>query len=35
MEEKKTKTMGVTRKCLKCGHEMQLEETQAVEPIAS
>jgi DNA topoisomerase-1 len=35
MEEKKTKTMGVTRKCLKCGHEIQLEEAPAAEPIAS
>ena len=34
MEEKRTKTMGVTRKCLKCGHEMMVEEAQAAEPVA-
>ena len=36
MEEKRTKTMGATRKCLKCGHEMMLEEAppQTAEPVA-
>jgi DNA topoisomerase-1 len=34
MEEKRTKTMGASRKCLKCGHEMQLEEAQPAEPVA-
>jgi DNA topoisomerase-1 len=34
MEEKRTKTMGATRKCLKCGHEMMLEEAAAAEPVA-
>ena len=29
MEHKETKTAGVTRKCLKCGHELQLEEVPA------
>jgi DNA topoisomerase-1 len=27
MEEKQTKARGVSRKCLKCGHEIQVEET--------
>src|SRR2546422_6859662 len=26
MEEKQTKTKGVSRKCLKCGHEVTVEE---------
>jgi DNA topoisomerase-1 len=34
MEQKQSKTTGATRKCLKCGHEMAVEET-APEPVAS
>jgi DNA topoisomerase-1 len=34
MEEKRTKTMGATRKCLKCGHEVQLEEEAQTAPAA-
>jgi hypothetical protein len=30
MEEKQTKARGVSRKCLKCAHEIQVEE--AVTP---
>jgi hypothetical protein len=30
MEEKQTKARGVSRKCLKCGHEIQVED--AVTP---
>ena len=33
MEQKQSKTSGATRKCLKCGHEMAVEET-ASEPVA-
>ena len=35
MEEKQTKAKGVTRKCLKCGHEMTLEEAAPAESVAS
>ncbi|HEX9704340.1 MAG TPA: type I DNA topoisomerase [Gemmatimonadales bacterium] len=31
MEQRQTKTSGVTRKCMKCGHELQLEEPVAAE----
>ena len=34
MEQRQTKTSGVTRKCMKCGHEMQVEEP-ATEVAAS
>jgi DNA topoisomerase-1 len=35
MEEKQSKTMGVTRKCLKCGHELTVEATGPAEPDAA
>jgi hypothetical protein len=35
MEEKQTKTRGVSRKCLKCGHEVTVEEGAAAESVAS
>jgi hypothetical protein len=35
MEEKRTKTMGVSRKCLKCGHEMMVDEAATAEPVAN
>src|SRR5436190_2839393 len=31
MEEKQTKAAGATRKCLKCGHEVTLEEVTPAE----
>jgi len=35
MEEKQTKAAGATRKCLKCGHEVALEEVTPAESIAT
>jgi len=35
MEEKQTKAAGATRKCLKCGHEITLEEVTPAEPVAT
>ena len=35
MEEKQTKATGATRKCLKCGHEITLEEVTPAEPVAT
>jgi hypothetical protein len=35
MEEKQSKTLGATRKCLKCGHEVQVEEPAPTEPVAT
>ncbi len=35
MEEKETKARGVTRKCLKCGHELTVEEATPAESVAS
>ena len=35
MEEKETKARGVTRKCLKCGHELTVEEPTPAESVAS
>ncbi|PYO96177.1 MAG: hypothetical protein DMD60_11360 [Gemmatimonadetes bacterium] len=35
MEEKQTKTKGVSRKCLKCGHEIIVEEAAPAETVAS
>jgi len=35
MEQRETKTAGVTRKCLKCGHEMTLAETEETESDAA
>ena len=35
MEEKQTKTKGVSRKCLKCGHEITVEEAAPAESVAS
>jgi len=35
MEEKQTKAAGATRKCLKCGHEVTLEEVAPAEPVAT
>jgi DNA topoisomerase I len=35
MEEKQTKTKGVSRKCLKCGHEITVEEPTPAESVAS
>jgi DNA topoisomerase-1 len=34
MEQKQSKTAGVTRKCMKCGHEVQLEEQVPAESAA-
>jgi hypothetical protein len=34
MEQKQSKTAGTTRKCLKCGHEIAVEEA-ATEPVAT
>jgi DNA topoisomerase-1 len=34
MEQRQSKTAGATRKCLKCGHEIPVEET-APEPVVS
>src|SRR5213596_2425020 len=35
MEEKQTKAAGATRKCLKCGHEIMVEEAAPAETVAS
>jgi len=35
MEEKQSKTKGVSRKCLKCGHEITVEEPTPAESVAS
>jgi DNA topoisomerase-1 len=35
MEEKQTKAAGATRKCLKCGHEITLEEAAPAESVAT
>ena len=35
MEEKQTKAAGATRKCLKCGHEVTLEEVTPAESVAT
>jgi len=35
MEQKQSKTLGATRKCMKCGHEVQVEEPAPTEPVAS
>jgi DNA topoisomerase I len=35
MEEKQTKAAGATRKCLKCEHEITLEEVTPAEPVAT
>ncbi len=35
MEEKQSKTMGATRKCLKCGHEMTVDASVPMEPDAA
>jgi hypothetical protein len=34
MEQKQSKTSGATRKCLKCGHEIAVDEG-APEPVAT
>jgi DNA topoisomerase I len=34
MEHKQTKTMGASRKCLKCGHEMTVDEPTPTESVA-
>ena len=34
MEQRQTKTSGVTRKCMKCGHEIQVEEPATAETAA-
>jgi hypothetical protein len=34
MEQRQSKTTGATRKCLKCGHEIAVEEGLP-EPVAS
>ncbi|MGH7537899.1 MAG: type I DNA topoisomerase [Gemmatimonadales bacterium] len=35
MEEKQSKTMGASRKCMKCGHEMTVETSGPAEPDAA
>jgi DNA topoisomerase-1 len=35
MEQRQTKASGVTRKCMKCGHEVQLEEPATADSAAS
>jgi DNA topoisomerase-1 len=35
MEERQPKTGGATRKCLKCGHEVTVEETATAESVAT
>ena len=35
MEEKQTKAKGVSRKCLKCGHELIVEEAAPAESVAT
>ena len=35
MEEKQTKTKGTSRKCLKCGHEIMVEEATPAESVVS
>jgi DNA topoisomerase-1 len=35
MEQRQSKTAGATRKCLKCGHEVTVEEGAPAEPVAT